>query len=189
MLSFKIKAIYPALLGLAFLFGSIAVSPPVAISAESAGMIGDGTKRGPITVDSDTMEADNSKHMVVFRGNVVVKEDFTLCTEELTIYYNEKQEIRDIIALGNVRVYQESRVARAQEATYNFIDGTMVLTGSPNVSQCGDKVTGESITFNVKDGTALVESKGGGRVRAVIMPNKDCPKDKVIEKDICRGSM
>ena len=139
-----------------------------------------------ITIDADSMVADKAKNSVVFKGHVVAKEDFTLCAEELKIFYNDKNEVTDITATGKVAIFQQGKTARAERLVYDRNDGDMTLTGSPVLSQCGDEVRGETIKFNVDDETVFVEAGEGGRVRAVIMPEKDCGEEARIEEDLCR---
>lgn len=133
------------------------------------------TPKKPVTVTSDRMEADQNEKIVVFKGNVVAVEDFTLNSDVLFVYYDDNKEIRDIVAEGNVKIYQEDKTSTSDKATYNRKDRVIVLTGNPQVNQCEDIVKGDKITVYMDENKALVESGQGGRVRAVIMPEKkDC---------------
>ena len=132
------------------------------------------------------MEVDNTAGRVVFRGDVEARETFILCSDELHVKYDEGEEISDITAIGNVRLLQDGKVARAGRATYEKADGAMVLTENPSISQCGNKVTGMKITFNVDSEIALIEGGEGGRVRALIMPEKECSGEDAIEEDFCK---
>jgi lipopolysaccharide assembly outer membrane protein LptD (OstA) len=67
--------------------------------------------RAPIDITSDTVEADQKTNTVIFKGNVVAKqEDTTLYANTLTIVFdpNEKK-LKEIIAVGNVKVVQLDR--------------------------------------------------------------------------------
>ncbi len=145
----------------------------------------------PVTVLSDTMQADKSKGFVVFRGNVVAIEDFTLCADELTVTYGKDNEINDMVAVGSVRIFQQEKVATAARAVYDRTTRKLVLTGHAEVAQCSDSVKGDKITVSLDDDNAMVQSDGGGRVRAVIMPQKNCaqPAGKGISEEArCKGS-
>lgn len=128
----------------------------------------------PINVTSDRMEADKGANVVVFKGNVVVVEDFTLCSDELFVYYDDKREVKDIVADGNVRIFQQDKTATAGKAVYDRKNRSIVLTEDPKVVQCSDTVKGDKITVFIDEDRAMVESGGGGRVRAIIMPEKKC---------------
>lgn len=169
----------------ALLLAFIAVSPP-SFAKDGAGDGKRGAFKKPLAIEASVMEVDNRGGKVVFRGDVEAREAFILCSDELHVHYNEAQEVSDIIAIGNVRLFQDGKVARAGRATYERADGTMVLTESPSISQCGNKVTGTKITFNVDSEIALIEGGKDGRVRAVIMPEKECSGEDGIEEDFCR---
>lgn len=132
--------------------------------------------KAPITVTSDTMEASRGGGNVIFKGNVAAVEDFTLCTDELSIFYGKEKEVNEMIATGNVRIFQTDRTATAEKATYDRGKRTLVLIGRAQVVQCSDTVKGDRITVHLDDENALVESQSGGRVKAVIMPVKNCPQ-------------
>lgn len=146
----------------------------------------------PVTVTSDTMEANTSENRVVFRGNVVAVEDFTLCSDELNILYDDKKEVSEIEASGNVRIFQRGKESTSDKAVYDRTRRKIVLTGKPEVRQCSDTVKGDRITVNLDDDNALVEGGGGGRVKAVIMPEKKCPEgaadNYVSEEARCNGT-
>ena len=96
---------------------------PAAIGAEGGAPSLTGRERKAISVDSDRMEADGEKKLVVFRGNVVAEEAFLLCSDELYIYYTDTNEVKDIVARGGVRVFHGDKVASAAEVRYNRDDG------------------------------------------------------------------
>lgn len=150
--------------------------------------------RKPVTVTSDTMEAKTSENIVVFRGNVVAVEDFTLCSDELRIKYSESKDVSEIEASGNVRIFQDDKTSTSDHALYDRNDRTIVLTGKPQVKQCTDIVRGDKITVFLDQDNALVESGKGSRVKAVIMPEKSCGEDKketekgISEEARCKGA-
>ncbi len=133
-----------------------------------------GPVKKPVTVSADRLEADNKKNVVVFRGNVVAEEDFLLCSDELYVSYGQRQRVDKITATGSVRIYQENKESSSEKAVYDRVARTIVLTGGPVVKQCTDTVTGDKITVYLDEDRVVVESKGGGRVKAVIMPDKKC---------------
>ncbi len=130
--------------------------------------------RKPVTITADRMEADNKKNFVVFRGNVAAEEDFLICSDELYLRYGEGQRVDKLTATGSVRIYQDDKESLSDNAVYDREARTIVLTGGPVVRQCTDTVRGDKITVYVDEDRVVVESQGGSRVKAVIMPNKKC---------------
>lgn len=170
-----------------------AVCIALASVSEAATKKADGAPRNPVTVTSDTMEARSGEGRVVFRGNVVAVEDFMLCSDELQVTYGEGNDIKSIEASGNVRIFQDRKSSTSDRAVYDRTERVIVLTGEPHLRQCSDSVRGEKITVYLDQENALVEGGNGGRVRAVIMPNKDCPEKDAPEKPVseearCKGT-
>ncbi|MBI5970075.1 MAG: lipopolysaccharide transport periplasmic protein LptA [Deltaproteobacteria bacterium] len=130
----------------------------------------------PVTITSDRVEADKVSGVVVFKGNVAAVEDFTLCSDELTITYGAGNEVSEMRADGNVRIFQDGKTARSDSAVYKRQERTVVLSGHSQVEQCVDTVKGERITMRLDDNTASVEGAGAQRVKAVITPGKNCGK-------------
>jgi len=179
----------PAVIAAAFIIGACV---PAAFATQDEPI--KTAPRKPINVTSDKMEADKGASVVVFKGNVVAVEDFTLCSDELYVYYDEKQEIKDIVADGNVRIYEQGKTATAGKAVYDRKNRFIVLTEDPRVVQCTDTVKGDRITVFIDEDRAMVESGGGGRVRALIMPEKKCAEagktvgDATSEETRCKRS-
>lgn len=142
----------------------------------------------PVTITSDTMEVEEGGKVFIFKGDVVAKEDFTLCSDELVLYYDENNEVREIVATGDVRLIKDDKTALSDKAVYDRIKRTFVLTGNARVRQCSDTVTGEKITVFLDTERSIVEGKEGGRVKAVVMPEKDCQESLNSEEDLCRRS-
>lgn len=150
------------------------------------------TPKKQVTITSDTMEALSAQNIVIFKGNVVAVEDFTICSDELYIHYDENKDISEIEAGGNVRIFQDNKTSTSDRAVYSRTDRKVVLTGKPQVKQCTDTIKGDRITVFLDKDNAMVESDSGGRVRAVIMPEKKCPEGAAQEKPIseearCKG--
>ncbi|MCK5308441.1 MAG: hypothetical protein KAJ73_07520, partial [Zetaproteobacteria bacterium] len=71
-------------------------------------------------ITADRMDAVRGDNMVIFSGNVVVSQrDFTLHSNKLTVYYTPGGgEVREIVAVGGVRIVQPEREATSEKAVY-----------------------------------------------------------------------
>ncbi len=95
----------------------------------------------------------------VFEGTVkVVQDDVTLTCDKLVVLYDDKKgpaptgsrsrrlpkdlqtigNIKSIVALGNVRITQNERMATAGKALYDNVKRTITLTESPRIWQGRD---------------------------------------------------
>jgi lipopolysaccharide export system protein LptA len=128
--------------------------------------------RAPIDITSDTVEADQKTNKVTFKGNVVAKqEDVTLYSNTLIIIYDpDTKKLKEIIAIGNVKVVQLDRRATGQKVTFDQDKNKMVLDGDAVIREGTNVVRGERITFYVDEERSVVEPVKGGRVSTSITP-------------------
>lgn len=128
----------------------------------------------PIHVTSDSMEADTKSNKVIFRGNVVAKQkDVTITSNELIAAYEEGgNELKEVLATGNVRVTQQNKIAVSDKALFLNSERKIILTGNPKVWQEKDIVSGNKIIYFVDEDRTVVEG-GQERVRATIHPKKE----------------
>lgn len=161
------------------------VSPPGAWAGEagrkanqepkkrSGGAAFQASKKDPIFITSNWMEADRKKNTITYKGQVVaIQADMTMRSEVLTAYYDPAmKQLREAVAEGKVQVVQGDKVARGTKAVFNGKAQTVTLTGSPVVRQGNSEVSGNRITFFLEEDRAVVEG-GSERVKAVIFPDE-----------------
>jgi len=137
--------------------------------------------RAPIDITSDTVEADQKTNTVIFKGNVVAKqEDITLYANTLTILYDPNtKKLKEIVAVGNVKVLQLDRRATGQKATFDQDKNKVILDGEAVVREGANVIRGERITFYVDEERSVVEGGKGSRVSTSITPP---PKEEGEEK-------
>jgi lipopolysaccharide export system protein LptA len=128
----------------------------------------------------------------VFTGNVVaVQGESTMNCTTLTVFYEQNRNqagakpaakpaaqtespsdnsIRKIDCKGPVTIVSSSQVATGDNATFDrvankvFLTGNVALTDGPNVTR------GERIVYDLNTGIANVETRPGGRVKALFVP-------------------
>ncbi len=142
---------------------------------EGSGLKGFGftASHAPIDISSDSVEADQKKNTITFKGNVVAKqEDITLYANTLIILYDpDTKQLKEIRAIGNVKVVQRERRATGQKATFHQDENKVVLDGEAVVREGENVIRGEKITFYVNEERSVVEGGKGGRVITHITPS------------------
>ncbi len=122
----------------------------------------------PINITSKQMEADQRAGVIIFRGDVVAKQqEGVIMSDVLTVTYDENKNISKIVAEENVKINQGDRVATCDKATFYPDEKKVVMEGSPRVWKDGDLVTGEVITLFLDSDRMDVVG-----VEAVIHPKK-----------------
>lgn len=125
--------------------------------------------KGPITITSETLTADNKAHTALFEKNVVAKTpNLTLYADSMLVFYTEKGgEVTKIEATGNVRLYKDDRVITSRKATYFADQDKVVFTGEPRAVDGKNIVSGSSMTYFISEDRSYVENskvilKNGG---------------------------
>ena len=126
----------------------------------------------PIVIEADTLEYIKSKQMIIYKGNVVVKkEDFTLKADTLEIFLDEKGDIKEIIALGNVRFVKGNRRGKSDRAEYYKDKNYIVLIGNAELQQDNNVIEGDEIVYYIDTEKAEVTGKNK-RVRTIFFPEE-----------------
>lgn len=130
--------------GLAFAFAAPAAQAVESVLAQPMPLASTGTT----VITSQRLEFDNRERRAVFEGNVLVQDaTMRMRSESLIVLFDENEQPSWIEADGGVIILQEGRLARAERAEYNIVEGKMVLKGSAEVRRGRDLLKGDTITF------------------------------------------
>jgi len=132
-------------------------------------------KSKPVDIVSDSMEGFDKEKYVVFRGNVIAKQDdLYIFADSIEAHLNEaSNEIEKAYAKQNVKIVKKERTATSREAVFDNTKGEIVLKGNVVVYQGQDRLSGDVVTYYVNEDRAVVEAGGTGkRARVILTPNK-----------------
>jgi lipopolysaccharide export system protein LptA len=128
----------------------------------------------PLRITSQQLEADNKNRVITFRGKVEAKQgEMTITADVAQVFYEKKEEgneIREIVATGNVKMQEGDRLATGQKAVFVNAEQKIVLTGQPRIWQGKDMVSGERIVVLLEEDKSLVESGPDQRVEVILHP-------------------
>ena len=146
-------------------------------------------KDQPITVSARTLEYDYKQNVVVYRGDVQAAQgDVQLHSDELTIRLvradagtnapvaapslGGRVQLREIIAVGNVRIDQGTRWATGGRAVFDQEKRVLLLTDDPVLHDGPNQITGERVVVYLDEDRSVVEG-GEKRVKAVLFPGRE----------------
>jgi lipopolysaccharide export system protein LptA len=135
----------------------------------------------PVTVDADRMERYGKESLVVFTGNVVVRQDNSVqYADRMEIYLDEKGDrILRTVSTGTVKIItRDCRTGTARRAEYHDLEQRVVLRGNARVWQDDNVVSGETITIFLAQDKSVVQGGTQERVKAVFHPRDDKRDDK-----------
>jgi lipopolysaccharide transport protein LptA len=107
------------------------------------------TNPSATVITSEAFQLDMAKREGVFMGNVLlVGNNLKMKSSDLTVYFDSTgKQVERLVAHGNVEIEQGSRIARASQAEYIVREDKLVLTGSPELLQEKNRLTGSTITI------------------------------------------
>jgi lipopolysaccharide export system protein LptA len=133
-----------------------------------------GGQRGPVHIDSDTMEFDYKTKVLTYRGAVVVTQaDMTLHSNTLrvTLDQNNADKPREVVAEGKVQIDKGDRRATGGRAVFDNAARTVTLSDQAVLQDGPNQVTGERVVVYLDEQRSVVEG-GQERVRAVLYPSE-----------------
>lgn len=127
----------------------------------------------PININADSMEYDNKKNRAVFKGNVVARQgNIVMFADHMEVVYGEKGGLKEVYALGNVKIIQDETIATGQKIVFYNDQQKIVVTGSPRVWQGDNVVHGKKITVFLKEERTIIDGGPQDRASATIYPRK-----------------
>ena len=128
----------------------------------------------PVKITSESLEADNKRNLVTFKGNVVAKQgDMVILADTMTVDYEREGGIKRVEASGNVKMSQENRIATGTRIVFYNPEQKIVMTGNPKIWQGDNLISCEKITVLLEEDRIFFE----GKVDSTIFP-KSIEEDK-----------
>ena len=145
----------------------------------------------PVSIESDSMIADEAKKIATFEGKVVLSQGSLIIRADRIIVRQDNDGFQRGVATGNPARFRHKR-----EGLGEYIDGEALrieydtrvdhvefFKGARLRRDSGDDIRGDYISydarterFTVKASNEAKESGREGRVRATIMPKKPAPQ-------------
>lgn len=133
----------------------------------------------PINIEAGHFEMLMAEHRAVYTGNVVaVQGDHEIQADKLTVFFNEDNEVVSMLAVGSPAQLSDKAADPPLTLTgasldYQVDDDSVRVTGDATLVQGEDRVTAESITYDLNDERAEAFSGEQGRVRLTLRPKED----------------
>lgn len=147
------------------ILASLALGPTAAVAQPS-----DSEEEKVTVITSDSLLFDYAKQFALFKGNVVVVDPgLRLTGDELTVYFDENDDVERIIAKGNTVIQMEDLNSRSEMATYEVKEGKIVLEGKPQVNRGRSVLQAEEITYWRFENKLIAKP----RARVLLFQNQD----------------
>ena len=115
--------------------------------------------KGPITITSDMLTADNQARTALFEKSVIARTtEMTIYADRMLVQYDKNTgNVARIDATGAVKVATTNRVITSADAVYYAGEEKIVFTGEPKAVEGQNVVTGKKMTYLMNEDRFLVE--------------------------------
>jgi len=126
----------------------------------------------PIDISADKVESYTRDNLIIFKGSVIARQkDIVIYADSIeALIMDNGKGIERVVAAGNVKVQQGTRVANCQKAVFYNLDKKVILTGAPTLWEGENMVSGEEIVFDIEQSRVDVRGGTGGRGKVKIQP-------------------
>ena len=128
-----------------------------------------------INIVSNKLNVEMNKRKSIFTGDVYAyNESLKVWSDEMTIKLKtEKDEIKEILANGNVKIIRliEGSEIYGNAANYSLEEETIIITGNVVVIENGNQVSGNELVVDLKSSSSIMVGSDSNRVEALILNN------------------
>ena len=124
-----------------------------------------------IKIISDKLEVIRTENISIFSGNVYALEDNLKIWSEKLIMTSSKdeKEIKEINALGDVKIVREELSINGDKALYDPIQHKLFVFGNVEVLQNQSIVLCDKIIVDLENSSSIMSSDSNKRVEALII--------------------
>jgi lipopolysaccharide export system protein LptA len=160
----------------AFTFGAISIQAAPAPKP----IVGEHDNNAPISISSDSFQADLNAKSGTYTGNVVIIQGDMKLRANMVKLTTVNGKADKVVANGNVVVDSpKSGTATGDNGVYSIVPRTVVMTGNVVLKKGKDVMRGVQLTVNLATGQAVLGggvksqtgSQNSNRVQAIFTPN------------------
>ena len=128
-----------------------------------------------IIIVSDKLNVEMDERKSTFTGNVYANdENLKVWSDKMIIILKtDKDEIKEILASGNVKIIRLSKGSEiyGDIANYFLEDEIIIVTGNVLVKENSNQVSGSKLTVDLKNSSSIMVGSDSKRVEAIIIDN------------------
>lgn len=108
----------------------------------------------PIKIESDEIKILKNKSVILFTGKVKAKQDnLNIFSDKMFVNYqrdlDNKTNIKNIKAIGNVILKNENITAKGDEGLYDFVEQNITLSGNIILTEKDAVIFGDVLKYNI----------------------------------------
>lgn len=147
------------------------------VTALAAPVADQGLGKGPIHISANTLQGENKpRQQAIYTGNVIMTQgDVVVHADKLTIDA-VGGKVQRATAIGSPVTFTMSSAQRhgyGDTLIYKPGSGEIILMGNAHLWQEKNEVSGQQVTYFLRDQKTAVTGTSGKRVRSVFYPATD----------------
>jgi len=163
--------------------GQLTLADGTAVQVESGKVSLDGrgtaenvvAKDGALQITAPRTEWDLKSRTAILSGGVVAQRGAVeLRCETMEVDFSSPGRVQRVTAVGQVRIHHGDRRGASAKAVLTTADGTIVLTGTPTLSDGANQMSGERIVLHMDADRVICDE-----CRMVIDPSAVVPRGSV----------
>ena len=133
------------------------------------------SKEDGINIVSNKLNVDMDQRTSTFTGDVYANDENlkVWSNKMIIIFKKDKDEIKEILASGNVKIIRLSKGSEiyGDIANYFLEDEIITVTGNVLVKENNNQVSGSKLTVDLKSSSSIMVGSDSNRVEDVIINN------------------
>ena len=128
------------------------------------------SKSGEIIITSKNLEVDRKNKISIFSGSVYAhNQNIEIWSDQLLVNFdNNKNEIQQLNAAGNVKIIKEEITATGENGLYSIKSDVLSLYGNVEVFENNNYVKCDELYLDIKNSSSIMKSTSSERVEAYI---------------------
>ncbi len=128
----------------------------------------------PVKIQADEMRYYGNERKSTFHGNVVaVSDNYTLTSDDVTVFLDKSSEVEKILCVGNVNFKSDDIISISKKADLDQKKKVAVITGNVKVWQGENYLEGEKVFIYYEEERIVVDKGIDKRVTIIFKPNNE----------------
>tara|TARA_B100000401_G_C52778552_1_gene707027 strand:- start:481 stop:945 length:465 start_codon:yes stop_codon:yes gene_type:complete len=128
-----------------------------------------------MNIISNQLNIEMNERKSIFTGDVYAhNEELKVWSDKMIINLKlEKDEIKEILASGNVKIIRllAGSEIYGDNANYFLEEGIIIVTGNVSVKENGNRIMGDELVVDLKNSSSIMKGTDSNRVEAFILGN------------------
>ncbi|MDR3290244.1 MAG: hypothetical protein LBT02_03090 [Rickettsiales bacterium] len=122
-----------------------------------------------LNIEAEEVEILQNNQQIIFKDNVKVKnDDFKLNADNMVVFYDGKNEVKEINAKNNVKLFSKNVKINSEEGLYEAKKNLITMSKNANAIENGVNISADIFKYNTITKKSNIESKRGEKIKIIL---------------------